>query len=161
VTLRPAEPADGEAVAAIWQEGWRDGHLGHVPEELHAHRGPEHFSRRARELVDHTVVATDGPGAVVGFVVVIDDEVEQLYVHARARGSGVADALLGHAEREIAERFHTAWLAVAEGNARARRFYERRGWRNAGPMAYEAAAGGGTFTVPTLRYEADVRGPRP
>ena len=47
--LRPARPEDAEAVAAIWRAGWRDGHLGHVPDALVAVRTPESFSARAAE----------------------------------------------------------------------------------------------------------------
>jgi ribosomal protein S18 acetylase RimI-like enzyme len=155
--LRPAAAEDVERLATIWHSGWRDGHLGYVPDELHAYRRPADFLARARDLVGDAVVATGSSGAVVGFVLVRGDEVEQVYVDAQARGSGVADALLEHAEREVAERFERAWLAVVEGNARARRFYERRGWSNGGSFDYEADAGEGTMTVRALRYEKPVR----
>ena len=77
-------------------------------------------------------------GQVVGFVTVLEDEVEQVYVAAAARRTGVADVLMRHAEQVIARRFDTAWLSVAVGNARARRFYERNGWRDAGALDYRA-----------------------
>ena len=90
---------------------------------------------------------------VVGFVMVTGDEIEQLYVAARARGSGVATELFRHAEKVIGHRFDRAWLAVAAGNARARRFYERSGWRDAGAFDYAAEIAGGTIAVPCRRYE--------
>jgi GNAT superfamily N-acetyltransferase len=74
-----------------------------------------------------TTVATIGP-VVVGFVALHDDEVEQLYVDAAARGTGVAAALLAHGESVIGATHDRAWLAVVPGNARARRFYELAGW---------------------------------
>ncbi|HET8645160.1 MAG TPA: GNAT family N-acetyltransferase, partial [Vicinamibacteria bacterium] len=92
-------------------------------------------------------------GAVVGFVTVIDDEVEQIYVARGARGTDVANALLRHAEEEIAGRYEVAWLAVVTGNARARRFYERNGWQDAGRLDYQAEVAGGTIPVPSRRYE--------
>ena len=56
---------------------------------------------------------------VIGFVTVHNDEVEQMYVAAEARGGGTATALLQHAEEVIVEKFDLAWLAVVAGNARA------------------------------------------
>jgi GNAT superfamily N-acetyltransferase len=93
---------------------------------------------------------------VVGFVTVHDDELEQLYVAERARGRGVAVALIRCGEARIAERFALAWLAVAVGNARARRFYAREGWSDAGAFDYPAAIEGGTVLVPCHRYEKHV-----
>ena len=85
--------------------------------------------------------------------VIRGDEVEQLYVDAAARGSGVAGALLEHAEHEIAAGHPVAWLAVAEGDARGRRFYARSGWSNAGAFDYAGRGGGGHDgrAVPALR----------
>jgi ribosomal protein S18 acetylase RimI-like enzyme len=69
--------------------------------------------------------------------------------------------LLTHAEQTIANRHDRAWLAVVAGNVRARRFYERQGWQDAGPFDYFAEVGGGTFTVPCHRYEKQLtRGPQ-
>ncbi|MFJ9115381.1 GNAT family N-acetyltransferase [Streptomyces sp. NPDC102394] len=150
--LRPASPADVPAVAAIWRTGWRDGHLGHVPDELVAVRTPESFTARAAERVVDTVVAVAG-GEVAGFVVVVGDEVEQLYVAAGHRGAGVAGALLTRGEEVVRGRGHRrAWLAVVAGNARARRFYERQGWVDEGPFAYAAEGPDGPVPVPCHRY---------
>jgi hypothetical protein len=55
--------------------------------------------------------------------------------------------------RAIATRFAAGWLAVVAGNARARRFYERNGWRDAGAIDYAAEIRGGTLPVPCRRYE--------
>jgi GNAT superfamily N-acetyltransferase len=155
--LRPARDADAGAVGRIWRDGWRDGHLGHVPPALVAVRTPESFLSRAADRVADTVVAivtTDGADEVAGFFMTADDEVEQVYVAAAHRGTGVAAALLAAAERAVAAAGHPeAWLAVAAGNTRARRFYERCGWSDAGPLEYAAKVPGrGTLPVPTHRY---------
>ena len=47
--LRKAQAADVEQIAEIWQAGWRDGHIGLVPDELVPERTPETFLLRARE----------------------------------------------------------------------------------------------------------------
>jgi len=166
--LRPAHADDTEAIAALWHRGWTDGHAGHVPDALYRHRRLVDFRRRVPPRLADTTVAAVG-SRVVGFVTVHDDEVEQVYVDGPARGTGVADLLLDAGERAVAERFDTAWLAVAVGNARARRFYARRGWRDAAAIDYAAEAGtDGTdctdgadatmaVTVPCRRYEKRVR----
>jgi GNAT superfamily N-acetyltransferase len=147
--LRPATGADASQVATIWHDGWRDGHLGHVPDALLAARTTESFATRATERIGDTTVA-EIDGAVAGFVMVVDDEVEQVYVAAGHRGSGVAGALLAEAERQVRAGGHDrAWLAVVAGNARARRFYERSGWTDDGPLDYIAAGG---ITVPSHQY---------
>lgn len=152
VTLRPAQAADARAIAEIWSRGWRDGHLGFVPAELVAARTERSFRGRASERIsDATVAIVDG--AVVGFVMVADDEVEQVYVAAASRGTGVAGALIAEAERQVRANGHAkAWLAVVAGNARARAFYERSGWVDEGSFDYPAAAEDGTIAVPCRRY---------
>lgn len=147
--MRPAVSADAAAVARIWWDGWRDGHLGHVPDELVALRTEESFGTRAAALVGTTTVATVD-GAVAGFVMVGGDEVEQVYVSSAHRGSGIAATLLAEAERQVAAGGHPrAWLAVVGGNARARRFYERQGWADEGLFQHDAPGG---VRTPAHRY---------
>jgi ribosomal protein S18 acetylase RimI-like enzyme len=156
VRLRPAAAADVAAIAPIWREGWVDGHEGHVPEALVAERTPASFDQRALERVGRTWVA-ERDGVVVGFVVVVDNEVEQVYVDRNWRGRGVAERLLRQAEAVIGEGGRrTAWLAVVAGNTRARRFYARLGWRDRGPFTYQAQTVTGTTPVPAHRYEREV-----
>lgn len=151
-TLRPAVEADLASIAEIWHVGWVDGHEDFVPDELLAHRTRATFDvRAAGRIADTTVAVSDG--SVVGFVMVVDDELEQLYVDRSARGTGAADELIAAAEQQIARDHDVAWLAVVAGNARARRFYERTGWVDAGPIDYQATTDDGTFTVPSHRYE--------
>ena len=151
-SLRPAVAADAGAVARVWRDGWRDGHLGHVPQSLVNARTPESFEERAARRVADTTVAVAGD-EVAGFVMVVGDEVEQVYVAAAHRGSGVAALLLAESERLVAAAGHRlAWLAVASGNARARRFYERCGWSDDGAFDYKASVPGGTVSVPCHRY---------
>jgi ribosomal protein S18 acetylase RimI-like enzyme len=156
VALRPATVAHVTAIARIWREGWADGHAGHVPNALAAERTPASFDRRAMERISCTWVA-ETAGAVAGFVVVVDAEVEQLYVDRSWRGRGVAERLLRHAEAVIGQGGRrTAWLAVVAGNTRARSFYARSGWRDQGPITYPAQTVTGTIPVPAHRYEREV-----
>jgi ribosomal protein S18 acetylase RimI-like enzyme len=152
VTLRTARAEDARDIAEIWHRGWQDGHLGFVPQELVDVRTEASFRTRASERISDTTVATVD-GAVVGFVMVVDDEVEQVYVATAYRGTGVAKILIGEAERQVGANGHgKAWLAVVAGNARARAFYERAGWVDEGPFVYAAATEDGPMAVPCHRY---------
>ena len=152
ITLRVANAGDAPAIAQIWHAGWPDGHIGNVPDALLAFRDEASFIRRAAERIADTTVALVSD-EVVGFTMVVADELEQIYVAASHRGLGVADALIADAERRIRAAGHDrAWLAVVPGNARARRFYERRGWTDEGRFEYPAETGGEPVQVPAQRY---------
>ncbi len=156
IRLRPATQVDLDAIADIWHAGWRDAHLGHVPDELVRHRTRADLARLAVQRVPHTIVAVDRD-RVVGFAVIHDDELEQLYVAADVRRRGVATALVARAEATIAARFDTAWLAVVAGNTAARQFYLRRGWHDDGPFDNPAPTADGPLPVPARRYAKRVR----
>jgi GNAT superfamily N-acetyltransferase len=154
--LRPATGEDAARIARIWQAGWPDGHLGHVPDGLVAHRTPDYFDERAQALVPTTIVA-EVDGVVAGFVAMLDDELDQVYVADEFRGAGIADLVLHAGERAVAGAgYSQAWLAVVPGNARARRFYERNGWVDDGEFIYRAETLSGTFEVPCRRYVRDL-----
>ena len=157
-SIRPATEADMAAVADLWHEGWHDGHAGHVPDGLTAARTLTAFHERTPPRVADTLVAVADDGTLLGFVMVVGDEVEQVFVARAGRGTGLASELLAEAERRVAAGGHaSAWLAVVVGNARARRFYERQGWSDAGDLPYEVTAGGETFVSPCRRYVKRVR----
>jgi GNAT superfamily N-acetyltransferase len=156
--IRKATSNDVDQVARIWLAGWADGHVGNVPPELVKHREQlEVYVSRARERIGGMWIAEANDGQVLGFVVVKLDELEQVYVDRAARGTGVAAQLLRTGEDEVRRAGHTrAWLAVVAGNARARAFYERHGWRDAGSFIYQAETEAGTFPVPSHRYQIDL-----
>lgn len=157
MTLRPARPEDMAAVADIWHRAWHVAHPGHVPDGLTAGRTLEAFHARTPPRVADTTVA-EVDGRVVGFSMVDGDELEQLFVDPDLHGSGIAGPLLADGEARIAAAGHdVAWLAVVVGNARARRFYEKHGWYDAGDLPYEVTAGGSTYISPCRRYEKRLR----
>ncbi|KQZ83121.1 GCN5 family acetyltransferase [Microbacterium sp. Root166] len=158
IDIRPATPADTARIAEVWEGAWRDGHVGHIPDELLVHRRSESFISRSAAMIDRTRVAVVA-GTIVGFVTLKVDEIEQLMVDAAARGTGVAPALLSDGARRLLAAGHEQpWLAVVTGNARARHFYEREGWRDAGHLDYQAPVEGGTVTVSCRRYELILAG---
>ncbi|MFA1540303.1 GNAT family N-acetyltransferase [Actinomadura monticuli] len=156
--VRPAEPADLPTLAPLWRAAWLDGHAGHVPAALMDARGPEHFAVHADKYAGSTLVATGGEGRILGLVILGDDdgEVVQLAVDQSARGEGVGGALLRAAEDRFRGRHRQAWLAVVPGNTRARRMYEFHGWRDTGPITYQAPTATGTVDVPVHRYVKDL-----
>src|SRR4051794_20305404 len=76
-----------------------------------------------------TFIAESG-GTSVGLVAIEGDYLRTLYVIPTAQRQGVGGALMDFAiERLKASGVRTAKLWTLEANARARSFYERRGWR--------------------------------
>jgi NAD(P)-dependent dehydrogenase (short-subunit alcohol dehydrogenase family)/GNAT superfamily N-acetyltransferase len=151
--IRAAERQDLDSLADIWHEGWHAGHAGLVPDALARLRTRESFRDRLEAALPHIRVAGP-PGAPVGFSVVQGDELYQLYVAARWRGTGVAVLLIDDAEAQLARAgVGTAWLACAIGNKRAARFYEKRGWRLVGTIPYQADTENGPFPLEVWRFE--------
>jgi GNAT superfamily N-acetyltransferase len=157
IELRAATPGDVDTIAELWCAGWLDAHEGQVPEALLEHRSLYSFRERVPVRLPTTTVAV-ADRRLAGFVMTHVDEIEQLYVERAFRGTAVAACLLRHGEQEIAERFSLAWLAVVDGNHRARRFYERSGWHDGGPFETQAWSTRGTDTiaVPVRRYEKEL-----
>jgi GNAT superfamily N-acetyltransferase len=156
VVIRAARAEDLDRLAQIWYEGWRDGHLAIVPAALARLRTLDNFRERLAAALTETHVAAAGEHPIA-FVIFKDDEVYQFFVAAEARGTGVAAALLDHAERHLASRgVTTAWLACAIGNDRAARFYEKRGWRRVATITYQAETSEGPFPIENWRYEKEL-----
>ena len=145
-------------LAKLWHDSWHDAHDGLVPAELCRIRTLESFSERiVHRLHD---LRTSGPfGAPDGLCIVDGDELDQIFVAQRARGTGVAARLMADAEmRMIASGVETAWLACAVGNMRAARFYEKSGWHRAATQTVELKGAGGGFPLEVWRYEKRLAG---
>lgn len=65
----------------------------------------------------------------VGVLSVSGDELKVLYVLPSHWGSGAGQALIERAHELLAQTCAEATLIVLASNPRARRFYERNGWR--------------------------------
>jgi GNAT superfamily N-acetyltransferase len=157
ITVRTAERAELDQLAQIWFDAWNDGHAHLVPAELVRLRTLENFRDRLELMLP--VVRVAGPtGKPVGFCVVRDDELYELFVAAHARGTGAAAALVADAEIQLAQNgIETAWLACAIGNDRAARFYEKCGWRRTGTIRNDAETASGTFPLEVWRYEKTLK----
>ena len=160
MNIRAARDAVLDRLARIWFDGWRDGHLAIVPAALARLRTLESFRERIAAAMPDTRVA-ESDGRIVGFVTFKSDEVYQFFVAAEARGTGVAADLLDDAEQYLRSRgVATAWLACAIGNDRAARFYEKRGWRRAATILYQAETSEGPFPIENWRYEKTLIEPQ-
>ena len=156
MNVRFAMESEINRLARLWFDGWQDAHADLVPPELVRLRTLESF--RDRLLVALPEIRVAGvPHAPLGFCIVKDDELYQLFVAAEARGSGVAAALIADAESRLsASGVRTAWLACAIGNERAARFYEKCGWRRVGTMINYAETLEGPFPLEVWRYEKSL-----
>jgi ribosomal protein S18 acetylase RimI-like enzyme len=152
-SVRDAESSEFDALVRLWRTGWADAHLSILPPALVRLRTVEDFTTRMRKLFDSLRVVGP-PGEPLGFHAVKDDELDQLYVSAQARGTGVAVALLRDAESRLAAGgTRTAWLACAIGNDRAAHFYEKHGWRRTGTVTHRPETPEGPFPLQVWRYE--------
>jgi ribosomal protein S18 acetylase RimI-like enzyme len=159
--IRNARATEIVRLATIWYEGWQDAHARILPVELARVRTLESFGARLRRFLASVRVA--GPNdEPVGFCIVKGAELHQLYVSSRARGSGVAAALVADAETHLRETgVRTARLGCAIGNERAARFYEKCGWHRAGVVTEHLDTPGGSFALAVWRYEKSLTEPSP
>jgi ribosomal protein S18 acetylase RimI-like enzyme len=157
--IRFAERSETGALARLWYDGWQDAHAHILPVELARLRTLKSFEERLQaRLAD---VRAIGPvGTPLGFCMLKGDELYQLYVANQARGTGVAKMLIADAEARLSRNgARTAWLACAIGNDRAARFYEKCGWRRAGPVVIQVETSNGPFPLKVCRYEKDLGQP--
>lgn len=161
-TMGPRAPLESEIdpLAELWRASWHDAHADLIPAAVVRRRTLEDFTERLRSNLPNVRVAGP-PGAPSGLCIVRDDELDQLFVSAAARGSGVAATLLADAEVRIAANgVRTAWLACAIGNERAGRFYRKHGWRRVGTTSKQVPTDDGVVGFELWRYEKDVEGCR-
>ncbi|MFI2779683.1 GNAT family N-acetyltransferase [Streptomyces sp. ALB3] len=156
---------DCAAVADIRVRGWRWAYTGLIPQGyLDAMDAGEDAERRHARLIAQggpvNLVAGAPGAAVTGWACYGpcrdasarpgSAELYALYVHPDRVGTGTGRALLTEAvARARADGFDAMSLWVLEENRRARRFYERAGFRPDG--AAEAFEAGGAL-VPEVRY---------
>ncbi|KJF65692.1 GCN5 family acetyltransferase [Rhizobium nepotum 39/7] len=156
--IRPAKTIDHESIVQLWHQGWHDAHADIVPSEVLAFRTKDHFSLWLKEAQDAFYVATEDD-RVLGLSVK-RAEVVKLYVSTRARGTGVAHALLSHAERLLhGAGITTAVLFCTAGDVRAERFYQREGRslkHSFVDVLWTPKTVDMKFMVSTHRYEKDL-----
>lgn len=168
VRIREAEPKDAEAIARIHVRSWRVAYRGQLSDDYLDGLSVEDRLEQHRAALEHpgahrTWVVEDG-GRVVGFAVTgpsqdadADERTAELYavyLDPDRYGEGIGKRLCDHALADLRERgFRTATLWVLEANERARRFYEREGWRPDGLRTCERVD---CELRPTVRYRIEL-----
>lgn len=156
MNVRLAEPEDAAAIARVHLETWRTGYehvfgrerLAELTEQLPAREA--RWTRNLAEGRSTTFVAV-ADGDVVGFASVgaareednpAAGELWAIYVLPAHWGRGAGRALLAEATEHLrAQGYAEAMLWVLGDNPRARRFYERSGWRTDGGVKDETHLG--------------------
>ncbi|MGL6043989.1 MAG: GNAT family N-acetyltransferase [Sandaracinobacteroides sp.] len=154
-TLRRATAADAPAVRALFCASFTAtfGHL-YPPDELAEwlEGCPEQRFKEECTEPDFAVMLGEQGGRLMGYCTLGTQDLEfplaqpswvlrQLYLDAPAKGSGLADALLEWAIAETRARgLANVYLTVWVGNRRARRFYERHGFREVGSYKFKVGS---------------------
>ena len=133
--LRPMTAADVPAVVAVQEPGAVRALADVFPQDERPFPREDVAGRWLQELADPAVASlvVERGATVAGFVAVRGDELLHFGIAVEHWGSGLAgvvhDVVLdGMRDAGVAR----ARLRVFTGNGRARRFYERRGWRPTG-----------------------------
>ncbi|MEU6467931.1 GNAT family N-acetyltransferase [Streptomyces massasporeus] len=164
--IREMTLADCEGVAEVRVGGWRSAYRGLVPQsyldglsvEEDAERRRTHLTQGDGRVVN--LVAEGTGGEIVGWachgpyrdgeVLTGDAELYAIYVHPDQVGRGVGRALLTESVARCRAAGHGRLLLwVLKENDRARRFYERAGFRADGAEEPFEVDG---VTVPEVRY---------
>ena len=134
LSIRTGSPGDAEALFAIHKESAMTAHVEIFPPDRY--RFPDDRMRAHWEEVvrdDQTdVLVAERSGTRVGFATVSPGWLRNLFVLPAEWGRGTGGALHDEAVDLLRRHGEAAQLWVLEANERARRFYERRGWRDDG-----------------------------
>jgi GNAT superfamily N-acetyltransferase len=166
VTCRPMRAEDLDAVAELHVRSWQTAYRGIVPQGFLDGMSPAERARRTRGRPLSGQHVAEAGGRVQGWLSVgpyrDDDadapvpgcgEIEAIYVRPDAVGTGVGRALMAYGLGELRRLgLHPVLLWVLTGNDRARRFYQKAGFRADGVTHDYQIAGA---TLPELRYRYD------
>lgn len=151
--VREAAREDAEGFVRAHEASWDA--VGLVEQRLGDLVSFEERVKRFEAGVDNSsdkaqVWVAEREGTIVGLAVWTCEadtgELQALYVVPQAWASGVARALHETALGWMRPRVSEAFLWVGEGNARARRFYEREGWRTDGATRESPSGRGNSAT---------------
>ena len=165
--IRSARLEDARRLAEIHVETWRATYPGLVPREVLDGLSVESRERNWLEWIPHPdteAFVAELDGTVVGFVHVgpcwrdpAIGELYAIYVTPAGQGRGAGLALMDAGVRALAVRWDEAILWVATENPRARRFYERYGWKVGGERVDDSIPGA---SIPETRYRLSGLGRR-
>ncbi|WP_193222055.1 N-acetyltransferase [Amylibacter sp. SFDW26] len=130
MTYSPRKTTQSElpALAQLWYDGWQTAHAAHVPASLTEIRTLDSFEKRLAAGMNAIRVIGD-TGTPLGFCMVKENEIYQIFVAPEAKGTGAAKILMQDGLSRIKAAGHpSACLDVNSENARAIAFYEKMGW---------------------------------
>jgi putative acetyltransferase len=119
--LRPASDADANAIAELYFASYRL--LTFLP-RLHKLDSYRWFVAN-RMLKECAVIVAEDDTGIVAFLALQGEEIRQLYTRPDRIGRGVGTQLIENAKSSGLAAFE---LSCFQANARARRFYEARGF---------------------------------
>lgn len=176
--VRQAQVADAPAIARINIHAWQTAYRGILPDAyLDAlsieERIPRWEERLASLPVDQRAWVThDDSGTIAGYCVTGPyrsahselgprirnaAEVFAIYVHPDHWDSGAGRIVFEHGIEALrAHRYRSAVLWMLEGNQRAGRFYERRGWHLDGGRKNEPFTEDGSVRADEVRYRLEL-----
>jgi GNAT superfamily N-acetyltransferase len=165
-SLREAEHADARAIADMHVRAWQSAYRDLMPDEflgsLSVDRGEQGWQRYLAHDEPRTWVA-ERDGAIVGFSSAgatrdgdvdanVVGELWAINLVEEVWGCGLGATLFATAVDHLRARgYSEATLWVLDGNARARRFYEKHGWHFDGAEKDDDRR---TFVLHELRYRA-------
>jgi GNAT superfamily N-acetyltransferase len=174
LAVRRATGADAPGIAALHVRAWQWAYRGLLPGPYLDGLTQQVAEREAmwRQILGrgdaaHPVWIAELDGRIAGFCNTSPApgdhpdtaQVQTLYLEPEVVGTGVGAALMGHLLTDLRSRgVRAAILWVLDANLRARRFYERGGWRPDGTTRVEAFRGAPVLEV---RYRIDLDGARP
>lgn len=166
--IREPRPDDAEALAMIHVAAWQAGYAGQMPADYLAGLSNDmerrisswREQRLAEAGVRHLVAEDDESGELYGFIAfgacrdedvpATTGEIWAINLHPSAWGKGIGSELFQAGVDGLRdEGFQDAVLWVLDTNERARRFYERHGWRADG---HTKADDRRTFELHEVRY---------
>ncbi len=120
--IRPARSADAEAIADVHLDSRREA----MPWLPMLHSREDTIAYFAGHVLLHEeVLVAEVNQLVVGFIALEGDHVDHLYIAPAYQGRGIGDTLLAMA-KEVRPDGLMLW--TFQRNARARQFYEARGF---------------------------------
>jgi GNAT superfamily N-acetyltransferase len=161
MTVRPYRESDLERIGWVHSRSRQAAYAGLVPDDALGQVTPEAQTEVWRERMSFgtsTAFVAEHDGVVVGFVSLLGTEagteLNAIHLAPEVVGTGLGSALMQAATEHARTRGDgSLHLFVLEGNERARRFYERTGWRLAGPAGMHDIGGA---QVGHVRYELSL-----
>ncbi|HET9344877.1 MAG TPA: GNAT family N-acetyltransferase [Candidatus Limnocylindrales bacterium] len=123
LTIRRAQASDADALGDVWLAAFK---ATYAFPPAHPDADVRRWIRDEIVPREETFVAVEPDGAIVGFMSLRDDDLDHLYVRPDRFDRGIGSRFV-----ELAKKRRPGGLGLYtfQVNARARRFYERRGFR--------------------------------